>query len=346
MTKCSRCGKNVAARVIGLCADCLRSLPDGTEIARLHDPDRQAFGLPLQPPASPGGKGCVLCANACRMAPGERGFCGLHGNEDGRLSHRVPRGSALAHMYRDPLPTNCCAAWFCSGSQERGYNLAVFFYGCNFDCLFCQNASHKEIARAPAVSEDEMVRAALAPAVRCVCYFGGSPEPQMAFALRVSDRIVNESSPSKRICWEWNGCGNPALVERAAGLSRRSGGVVKFDLKAHHPVLALALCGVANARSFENFSRVAKAFPDGDVLTATTLLVPYYVDATEVAAIARFIAELNPDIPYSLLIFHPDFVLGDLPVTPRRQVDDCYREARRYLRRVNIGNVHLLRYAE
>jgi pyruvate formate lyase activating enzyme len=346
MTKCSRCESPFASKVIRFCAGCLRSLPDGAEIAHLHDADRQAFGLPLKPPSGEGGKSCALCANACRIAPGEKGFCGLHRNVDGRLAHRAPKGSALAHAYRDPLPTNCCAAWFCAGSRQRGCNLAVFFYGCNFDCLFCQNASHKEIDRAPAIREDDMVRAALAPDVRCVCYFGGSPEPQMAYALRVSERIIEESGNSKRLCWEWNGCGNPVLADRAAGLSGKSGGVVKFDLKARNPILALALCGVDNARSFENFSRVAKAFPDGDVLTATTLLVPYYVDETEVSAIASFIADINPAIPYSLLIFHPDFVMGDLPVTPRKQVDECYRAARRHLKRVNIGNVHLLRYAE
>jgi pyruvate formate lyase activating enzyme len=346
MTKCSRCESPVASKVIKLCVDCLRSSADQADIVHLHDPDRQAFGLPLRPPASGEGKSCVLCANACRMAPGEEGFCGLHRNLGGRLVPVAPKGSALAYAYRDSLPTNCCAAWFCAGSRERGCNLAVFFYGCNFDCLFCQNASHKEITRAPAVREDDMVRAALAEDVRCVCYFGGSPEPQMAFALRVSERIIEESGNSKRICWEWNGCGNPGLVERAAGLSGKSGGVVKFDLKARNPALALALCGVKNERSFENFVRVAKAFPGRDVLTATTLLVPYYVDAMEVEAIARFIADINPAIPYSLLIFHPDFMMQDLPVTPRRQVDECYRAARRHLRRVNIGNTHLLRYAE
>jgi hypothetical protein len=44
----------------------------------------------------------------------------------------------------DPLPTNCCSAWFCTGSHEPGYNLGVFFYGCSFDCLFCQNWTHRE----------------------------------------------------------------------------------------------------------------------------------------------------------------------------------------------------------
>jgi len=34
--------------------------------------------------------------------------------------------------------------------------------------------------------------------------------------------------------------------------------------------------------------------------------------------------------------------MDDLPVTPRRQVEECYRAAKRWLRRVNIGNLHLL----
>ncbi len=57
---------------------------------------------------------------------------------------------------------------------------------------------------------------------------------------------------------------------------------------------------------------------------------------------ARFIAGLDKDIPYSLLGFHPDYLLTDLPPTPREQVDECYNEARRHLSRVNVGNLQLL----
>jgi pyruvate formate lyase activating enzyme len=78
------------------------------------------------------------------------------------------------------------------------------------------------------------------------------------------------------------------------------------------------------------------------VLTATTLLVPGYVDAYEVKAIAEFIADLDPSIPYSLLIFHPHFHMMDLPVTPIRQVIECYKAARRHLKRVHVGNLHLI----
>jgi pyruvate formate lyase activating enzyme len=78
------------------------------------------------------------------------------------------------------------------------------------------------------------------------------------------------------------------------------------------------------------------------VLTATTLLVPFYVDEKEVEEIAKFIANLNPEIPYSLLVFHPDFYMRDLPITPREQVKHCYEAAKKYLDNVNIGNQQLL----
>ena len=108
----------------------------------------------------------------------------------------------------------------------------------------------------------------------------------------------------------------------------------------------MALCGVSNKRTFDNLSNIAKEFfnkrPDVPNITATTLLVPGYVDQMEVKSIAQFIGELDPDIPYSLLVFHPDFEMNDLPITPRNQVRSCYSTAKKYLNHVNIGNKSLL----
>jgi pyruvate formate lyase activating enzyme len=76
---------------------------------------------------------------------------------------------------------------------------------------------------------------------------------------------------------------------------------------------------------------------------ASTLLVPGYVDAAEVGALARFIAGLNPDIPYSLLAFSPQFYLHDLPVTSQAHAEEALAAAKAAgLTRVRIGNIHLL----
>lgn len=341
MISCTTCGKNPAARHIGMCVSCIRSR-ERDSFALLHAPVREACGLQTTPPQTPGGRRCRLCANECSMGEGEYGFCGLRRNLAGTITPLAPHRMALAYAYLDPLPTNCCAAWFCPGSGEPGYNLAVFFYGCNFNCLFCQNASHKMIRTAPELTEDELVSRACASSVRCICFFGGSPEPQFPFALRVARRVLRECGRSKHICWEWNGAGNSRLVEIAARMSMETGGTVKFDLKAFNPNLHRALCRAGNERTLNNFSRVAEITQGTDTLTATTLLVPYYLDAEEIGAIARFIASIDDDIPYSLLVFHPDYMLNDLPVTLRSQAEECVAAARQHLNRVHVGNMHLL----
>ena len=54
------------------------------------------------------------------------------------------------------------------------------------------------------------------------------------------------------------------------------------------------------------------ASPVPPLLIASTLLVPGYVNENEVGGIARFIASINPDIPYSLLAYCPHFYMSDL----------------------------------
>jgi len=342
MISCLQCGLKPAAASLTLCVDCLRSYRDRNRIADLHAPVRKKFNLPVKPPESRGGTACHLCANNCIVGPGECGYCGIRQNTEGKLLSRAEEGSALVHTYLDPLPTNCCAAWFCRGSKEHGYNLAVFFYGCSFDCLYCQNSEHKLVENAPSLIEEELIERALDSRVRCICFFGGSPEPQFLFALRTAKKIINESNGKKHICWEWNGSGNPELVKKAVELSKNSGGTVKFDLKAFHKNVHYALCGADNSTTLKNFEMASDICLEADILTATTLLVPYYVDKQEVSSIASFISKINPQIPYSLLVFHPDFYLDDLPITPKEQVYECYDAARKYLERVYIGNRELL----
>jgi len=104
---------------------------------------------------------------------------------------------------------------------------------------------------------------------------------------------------------------------------------------------------VSNERTLKNFAAAARRIserPEPPPLVASTLLVPGYIEAEEVKAIASFIVELDRNIPYALLGFHGDFLMGDLPVTLRRQAEACLEAARAAgLKRVRLGNVHILR---
>ena len=184
---------------------------------------------------------------------------------------------------------------------------------------------------------------AVDPRTYCVCYFGGDPASQMAHALATS-RLLAERGVV--VCWETNGTAHPRLMDRAFDLSLTTGGCVKFDLKAYAEDLHQALTGASNRQTLENFTRAAARFDERSTpppVVASTLLVPGYVDADEIGCIARFIAELNPAIPYALLGFAPHFLFPDLPRTSVRHAEEAQAAARAAgLSNVRVGNRHLL----
>ena len=336
-----------------------------TEIT--HIKARESYGLPGSPPRSDVGVPCGICWNDCRVGPGEVGFCGLVSNVEGRLvRHAGTPSSGILEWYYDPLPTNCVAWWFCPGctgagypkyswtssGPERGYsNLAVFYGACSYDCLFCQNYHFRLLSakREPTVSAESLAARASGK-VSCICYFGGDPSPQMPHAIRVSEIAVERAGAEgrkMRICWETNGYMKPQFLQRAAELSFESGGNIKFDLKCWDENLAKAMCGVSNRPTLENFKIVGEGFykrrPELPVLTASTLLVPGYVDIEEVRGLSRFISEIDVSIPYTLLAFAPHYEMSDLPTTSRKHAYECLEAAREEgLRNIRLGNLHLL----
>jgi pyruvate formate lyase activating enzyme len=181
----------------------------------------------------------------------------------------------------------------------------------------------------------------------CICYFGGDPTPQLPHSIEVSKQALERAKGRiLRICWETNGSMNPDLLNQMLSLSLESGGCIKFDIKAWNDSLHTALCGVSNGRTKENFERAAqwvKKRPVTPLLIASTLLIPGYVDDEEVRGISKWIASLDPTIPYALLAFHPEFFFKDLPPTSREMAFLCKEVAEKEgLQRVRIGNLHLL----
>jgi len=347
---CGRTSRLIAAR-LGVCGPCLRTRPEEASAvaSQAHAEARQLFGLPKGVPCTDDGIRCGLCACDCLLGEGQRGYCGLRMVREGRLVHLAgtPKRGVL-HWYRDPLPTNCVADWVCAGHERYGYhNLAVFYCSCTFDCLFCQNYHYREVdpVRAEGISAEELASVAN-PRTFCVCYFGGDPASQIAHALSSARLLARRGV---RICWETNGSAHPKLMDRAVELALRSGGTVKFDLKVFDPILHRALTGVDNRQTLDNFARAASRIterPEPPLLVASTLLVPGYVDVEEVGRIARFIAGLDPTIPYSLLAFAPHFMMSDLPCTSVRHAQEAEATARAAgLINVRVGNRHLLSQA-
>jgi pyruvate formate lyase activating enzyme len=365
MSHCPLCGqKHIAvSTALGCCGTCIRN---GDETAlqwihEIHARTRREWGLPGEIPHAEGGISCGVCANVCSLSDGQVGACGLRTNSSGKLVG-ADQEAAKATWYHDPLPTNCVADWVCPGGTGAGFpdyayrpgpelgytNLAVFFTACSFDCLFCQNWTYRHGMSALLYDRPEDLADAITDDTSCICYFGGDPGPQVPFALKASEESLKKAGDRiLRICWETNGSMDPVYLDRMLDLSLETGGCIKFDLKAYNDEIHRALTGVSNSRTLENFRKAAHRIherPEPPLLVASTLLVPGYIEAGEVELIASFIASLDPGIPYSLLAFHPQFKMSDLPRTPRKQADECKEAALKAgLKRIRIGNEHLLR---
>jgi pyruvate formate lyase activating enzyme len=304
--------------------------------------------------------------NRCVIGEGERGYCGLVINKKGIL-HReggVP-SKGIVSAYYDPLPTNCVATAWCPGCSGAGYpkyayhpkvetnyvNLAVFYGSCSFDCLFCQNWHYRTnaVELTPVMSTKELA-ARVKDNVSCICFFGGDASPQILHALhttKLARKLAQEQHRILRICWETSGYYTPPYLDQVVQTALESGGVIKFDLKTFDPTLHIALCGVSNKPTLENFKRIGEHFAPKrkipPLLTASTLLVPGYVDSQEIQHLCEFIASIDPNIPYNLLAFYPAYVLNDLPTTSKQEAHDALTLAKETgLTRVRIGNIHLL----
>jgi pyruvate formate lyase activating enzyme len=364
MGECTLCKDKspVISQTLGVCLPCIRQRPDAAlaHALSVHQQSRAFFGLPVTPPRAPHGISCKICVNECSIPDNSTGYCGLRRNAGGKIRDVSAQQGKLS-WYHDPLPTNCVGDWVCAGGTGAGFpqyahrpgpeygfrNLAVFFHACSFNCLFCQNWHFRKQSLTPHTQPVEDLVAAVDNTTSCICYFGGDPAPQLPFSLKAAELArTNKKGEILRICWETNGSMHVSLLDNMIDVALSSGGCIKFDLKAWDETLHKVLTGITNHRTLENFVRAGKRFTQRTsppLLLASTLLVPGYIDEKEVGQIARLIASIDPDLPYSLLAFHPDFQMADLPLTSKKLAEQCRSVAMAEgLTNVLLGNIHLL----
>lgn len=334
--KCQICGEEkLVSQTLKVCVDCIRENFEEVKpfIHRLHP----HFNIS---DVCGNKEHCNLCINKCVLDNDKVSICRL------RTSEVKPDSkNAKLLSYYDRLPTNCVASWVCKNKDRVfGKNLAVFFYGCSFNCLFCQNYTWRDIPKFFTTVEELLQK--VNEDVKCICFFGGDPSCQLDFSINFAKKVLEKNSEIN-ICWETNGSFNPLFLEQILRIIYESKGCIKFDLKFFNENLNLALCGASNRNTLENFKRAVKLskskkghFP---MVVASTLLIPGYVDEREIESIAEFIASLDKDIPYTLLGFWPHFLMKDLPPTSwefaLRCKQICLQKGLRY---VKIANEHIL----
>jgi pyruvate formate lyase activating enzyme len=275
---------------------------------------------------------CRLCARLCEIRDGQRGVCGVRENRGGTLLTLVYGRAVAVHV--DPVEKK---PLFHFQPGSRTFSLATV--GCNFRCQHCQNWEISQFGHlhrgAPIPGQPlapaAIVEAALESGCTSVSYTYTEPTIFMEYAADTAH--VARRRGLKNV-FVTNGYLTPAAVDLIA------------------PVLDAANVDVKGLRE-EVMKREIKARP-GPVLDclrrlkergvwveATTLVIPGVNDSDdELGGIARFLAELDRDLPWHVSAFHPDYRLRDHPRTPHSTIDRAVAIGERAgLRYVYSGNV-------
>ena len=344
--KCNFCLKeyDYIPKILPFCRDCILKNFDQIfpEIRERHEISRKRFDLPSFPPIK--GIKCGLCKRDCKIGEGEYGFCGLRKVEKNRLVEIGSKNKGFLKYYYDPLPTNCVADWVCSGHNKIGYyNLAIFYETCSLNCLFCQNYHFRYLKpeKEKGIDPEEVIEA-INERVYCVCFFGGDPTTQALHSLEIAKKAMRKNIV---VCYESNGLWNEKILEEILYVVRKSGGILKFDIKAWNKEIYFALTGATGEEVFKNFEICANILKDDakNHLCVSTLMVPGYINEEEIENIAKFILRFDPEIPYALLAFAPHFEMRDIRRTKKEEALRMYQIAKKIgLKNVRIGNFFLL----
>ena len=251
---------------------------------------------------------CFLCAQHCCIKSGERGKCGVRENREGTLWSLV-YGRAVA-LNVDPIEKKPLYHFF-PGSLS--YSLGT--EGCNFSCLFCQNA---DIAQGPKqdrpirgqeVRPDQIVKEALRFNCASIAYTYTEPTIFMEYALDIAGPARKAGLANVFVT---NGFMTREVLEKAAPLIDAA----NVDLKAFTREFYKERCG---ARLKPVLSTIEDLKKNNIWVEITTLVIPGLNDSsTELRQIAEFIVSIDPDMPWHVSAFHPTHLMTDRERTPAR----------------------------
>ena len=273
---------------------------------------------------------CFLCNHRCLIKDGERGICRVRENRQGTLLSLVYGKVIARHV--DPIEKKPLFH-FLPGS--RSYSIATA--GCNFKCVFCQNA---DISQMPSdrgqiwgeeMTPDRIAEEAFATRSATIAYT--YTEPTIYFELAKDTARLAVQKGIRNIFVSNGYMTDECLQDIDPDLHGAN-----VDLKAFSDAFYKQQCGARLDPVLKTLEAMKR---HGVWLEVTTLLIPGLNDSEEeLRGVAGFLAGLDPFIPWHVSRFHPTYRLTNVHPTPpetvRRARDIGYEAGLKY---VYTGNL-------
>jgi pyruvate formate lyase activating enzyme len=276
---------------------------------------------------------CQVCEHFCAVKPGEAGKCGVRRNVDGTL-HLVVYGEPVA-VHVDPIEKKPLFHF-----MPRGDVLSIGTYGCSFRCPFCQNWQMSQVRDfddglgtvGQHATPEALVDACLRNQVPMIAYTYNEPTVFFEYTYDTA-KLAHEHGI--RNVYVSNGYMSEAMLDMIAPYLDG----INVDLKAFSDPFYREQCQARLEPVKRNIAHIAR---ETDIwIEITTLLIPGLNDAEdELRAMAEWLADVDPDMPWHVTAFHPDYEMLDQPRTSQHALAHAYEIGKRAgLHYVYVGNV-------
>ena len=273
---------------------------------------------------------CEACHQHCKLSEGEYGHCGIRKVEEGELQLLTYGLAAAVNV--DPVEKK---PMFHFLPNSKAFSVGTV--GCNFSCKFCQNADisqypqeHNHRLKGQPLSPKQIV--AMAQQYGCDSVAYTYNEPVVFFEYTYDTARLAHAAGLKNI-YVTSGFETHKAIDTL--LPYLDG--MNIDIKAFTETFYEEICG---AKLKPVLDTVKYAHDKGVWIEVTTLLIPGKNDSNEeIRNIARFLADLDPNIPWHVSGFYPMYKMQDVPLTPPSTLIRAYEIGKEAgLNFVYIGN--------
>ncbi|MFP4067148.1 MAG: AmmeMemoRadiSam system radical SAM enzyme [Spirochaetaceae bacterium] len=266
---------------------------------------------------------CRLCPHNCVIAQGKTGFCRVRKNEAGEMT--LPFYGHASALGLDPIEKKPLYHFY-PGKPI----LSIGFLGCFMRCPFCQNyrISQSTVARTQYVSPEALIEEARQSGSFGVAYTYNEPAIHAEYVLDSAERATAVGLKNVLVTAGY-------LNEEPARRIYGAMDAANIDLKSfREEFYRRELRG-----GLDEVLRNIEIAHERCHVEVTTLVIPGKNDSEEeIRGIARFLAELDPDIPLHLSAYYPSYNYTTEPTSPE-QLFSRVELAREHLRYVYAGNV-------
>jgi pyruvate formate lyase activating enzyme len=272
---------------------------------------------------------CELCPRRCRVSKGERGFCRVRENRDGKYYSLVYGNPCAVNL--DPIEKK---PFFHVLPSTTSFSLATV--GCNFQCKFCQNweisQAFPEDVYNYDVPPEVIVKNAKEVGARSVAYTYVEPTIFYEYMMDICQRA--KKAGLLNVCHS-NGFINPEPLQNLCKVMDAA----NIDLKGFTEGFYHDLCSGELNPVLETLRTIRK---EKVHLEITNLVIPTQNDDLSIMReMCLWVKkELGADTPMHFSRFYPLYKLRSLPPTPVSTLEKARSLALSCgLEYVYIGNV-------